>query len=47
MLLEAAGRRDEASALYASVLTQMRRAPKYVRKAQAEWIAIAERQLRA
>lgn len=47
MLLEAAGRRTEARTIYADLLIQMRRAPKYVRKAQAEWIAIAERQLRA
>ena len=42
MLLEAAGRKAEAQAIYAGVLTQMRRAPKYVRKVQAEWIAIAD-----
>ena len=47
MLLESAGRQAEAKTIYTELLTQMRRAPKYVRKAQAEWIAIAERQLRA
>ena len=47
MLLETAGRQAEAKTIYTELLTQMRRAPKYVRKAQAEWIAIAERQLRA
>jgi hypothetical protein len=47
MLLDALGRRAEAKAIYTNLLTQMRRAPKYVRKAQAEWIAIAEKQMRA
>jgi hypothetical protein len=47
ILLETAGRKAEAKAIYAALLTQMRRAPKYVRKVQAEWIAIAEKQLRA
>ena len=47
MLLESTGRTAEAKAIYAGLLTQMRRAPKYVRKVQAEWIAIADKQLRA
>jgi hypothetical protein len=47
MLLDALGRRGEAKTIYTNLLTQMRRAPKYVRKAQAEWIAIAEKQARA
>lgn len=47
MLLESLGRHSEAKAIYAELLTQMRRAPKYVRKAQAEWIGIAQKQLRA
>lgn len=47
MLLQQVGRADEAKRLCADVLTQMRRAPKYVRKVQAEWIAAAERMLRA
>jgi hypothetical protein len=47
MLLQRTGRADEAKRLCADVLTQMRRAPKYVRKVQAEWIAAAERLLRA
>jgi hypothetical protein len=46
MLLQRTGRADEAKRLCADVLTQMRRAPKYVRKVQAEWIATAERMLR-
>jgi len=47
LLLQRTGRDDEAKRLFADVLTQMRRAPKYVRKTQAEWIATAERALRA
>jgi hypothetical protein len=47
MLLETAGRGTEAKAIYSKLLNQMRRAPKYVQKVQAEWIAIAEKQLRA
>jgi hypothetical protein len=47
MLLQQMGRADEAKRLCADVLTQMRRAPKYVRKVQSEWIAAAERMLRA
>jgi hypothetical protein len=47
MLLVRLGRDAEARRLFSDVLTQMRRAPKYVRKVQAEWIAIAEKALRA
>ncbi len=47
ILLETAGRQAEAKAICAGLLTQMWRAPKYVRKVQAEWIAIADKQLRA
>jgi len=47
LLLESLGRQDEAKAIYTDLLTQMRRAPKYVRKVQAEWIAVAQKQLRA
>jgi hypothetical protein len=47
MLLQSAGREAEAKAIYTELLTQMQRAPRYVRKAQAEWISIAEKQLRA
>jgi len=32
--------------VFMEVLKQARRAPKYVRKVQADWIAIAERELR-
>jgi hypothetical protein len=37
----------EARAWLSDVLKQLRRAPAHVRKAQAEWIALAERALRA
>jgi hypothetical protein len=47
LLLQKVGRDAEAKRLFADVLTQMRRSPKYVRKTQAEWIATAERALRA
>jgi hypothetical protein len=47
MLLQQMGRADEAKRLCADVVTQMQRAPKYVRRVQAEWIAAAERMLRA
>ena len=46
MLLESVGRDDEANALYKDVITQMRRAPHYVQKTQAEWVTIAKRQMR-
>ena len=46
MLLAQKGLDQEAKRICADVLTQMRRAPKYVRKVQAEWIAAAERMLR-
>jgi len=46
LLLRDLGRHAEASALFADLVKQMRRAPRYVRKAQAEWIAIAEKELR-
>jgi hypothetical protein len=47
MLLESLNRHAEAKTIYTDLLTQMRRAPKFVRKAQAEWIAVAQKQLRA
>ena len=47
VLLESLGRQAEAKTIYTELLTQMRRAPKFVRKAQAEWIAVAQKQLRA
>jgi hypothetical protein len=33
--------------VFFEVMKQAKRAPRYVRKRQAEWIAIAERELRA
>jgi hypothetical protein len=47
LLLESLNRHAEAQAIYREFLTQMRRAPKFVRKAQAEWISVAQKQLRA
>jgi hypothetical protein len=46
LLLRRMGRETEAQALLNNVLTQMRRAPKYVRKLQSEWIALAEKSFR-
>jgi len=46
LLLGLLGHRTEAHSVFAEVLKQAKRAPKYVRKAQAEWIAIAQRELR-
>lgn len=45
LLLDKAGRPAEAKAVLAEVLVQLKRAPKYVRQVQAEWIALAERAL--
>ena len=46
MLLDRLGREAEAKRVLTDLLTHMRRAPKYVRKVQAEWIGMAERALR-
>ena len=46
MLLGRLGREAEAKRVLSDVLTHMRRAPKYVRKVQAEWIGLAEKALR-
>ena len=46
LLLGKAGRRAEAKSVLDEALTQLRRAPKYVRRAQAEWIALAEKAVR-
>lgn len=46
MLLTASGRRAEARTLFASVLERIGRMPKYVRKVEAEWIALAEKGLK-
>jgi hypothetical protein len=45
LLLKLVGRTAEAKVVFAELLIQMKRAPKYLRQAQAEWIAIAEKQL--
>jgi hypothetical protein len=47
LLLERTGREAEARAWLAEVLRQLRRAPAHVQKAQAEWIARAEKVVRA
>lgn len=47
LLLARMGREIEAKAWLSDVLRQLRRSPGHVRKAQAEWIAAAERALRA
>jgi hypothetical protein len=46
LLLQKSGRPDEAKAVFTELLTQLKRAPNYVRRAQAEWIALAEKALR-
>jgi hypothetical protein len=40
--LQRLGRVRDAHELFNEVLTRMKRAPKYVRRANAEWISIAE-----
>jgi len=47
LLLRMVGRTAEAKVVFNELLLQMRRAPKYVREVQAEWLAIAEKQLSA
>jgi hypothetical protein len=47
MLLSMAGRTAEARIVFNELLLSMRRPPKYLRDAQAEWLAIAEKQLSA
>jgi hypothetical protein len=47
MLLDQEGRGSEAKVIFTALMIQMNRAPKYVRKAQAEWLAIAEKYLAA
>jgi hypothetical protein len=47
LLLDLLGRTSDAKVVFAEVLVQMKRAPKYVRKVQAEWLAIAEKRLAA
>ena len=45
LLLQLVGRTAEARMVFNELLIQMRRAPKYLRDAQAEWLSIAEKQL--
>jgi hypothetical protein len=45
LLLKLVGRIAEAKVVFTELLIQMKRAPRHVRKAQAEWIAIAEKQI--
>jgi hypothetical protein len=47
LLLDQLGRAAEAKAVFAELLVQMKRAPKYVRKVHAEWLSIAEKRLAA
>jgi hypothetical protein len=47
MLLKLVGRTPEARVLFNELLLQMKRAPKHAQKMQAEWLAIAEKQLSA
>ena len=47
MLLRMVGRTAEARVVFNELLLQMKRAPKYLREAQAEWLSIAEKQLSA
>jgi hypothetical protein len=47
LLLGRLGRAGEAKVLFADIVASMHRAPKHVRKVQAEWIATAEAELRA
>jgi hypothetical protein len=46
LLLEKAGRRFEANAVLTEALARYKRAPRYVRRMQSEWIARAEKALR-
>jgi hypothetical protein len=47
MVLDRLGRVNEAKVMFTELLIQMKRAPKHVRKMQAEWLAIAEKYLAA
>jgi hypothetical protein len=46
LLLGRLDRRSEARMVLSDLLTHMRRAPKHVRKVQAEWIGMAEKAIR-
>jgi hypothetical protein len=45
LLLNLMGRTAESKVVFTELLIQMKRAPKYLREAQAEWLSIAEKQL--
>jgi hypothetical protein len=45
LLLRMTGRNAEARIVFNELLLQMKRAPGYLRQAQAEWLSIAEKQL--
>jgi hypothetical protein len=47
LLLRMVGRTQDARIVFNELLLQMKRAPKYLRDAQSEWLAIAEKQLSA
>ena len=47
MLLKLVGRTAEVRVIFNELLLQMKRAPKHARDMQAEWLAIAEKQLSA
>jgi hypothetical protein len=47
MLLERQGDRAGAKALFAEILERQRRAPRYYRKSQGEWVAVARDRLKA
>src|SRR3984885_9181984 len=45
LLLDAVGRRPDARVVLNELLIKMKSSPGYLRKAQAEWLSIAEKQL--
>jgi hypothetical protein len=45
LLLKLVGRTREAKLVFNELLIQMKRAPRYLRETEAEWLAIAEKQL--
>jgi hypothetical protein len=47
LLLAKTGRAAEANSVLTETLAQLKRAPKYVRRAQAEWIALAQKAVRS
>jgi hypothetical protein len=47
LLLDKVGQLAEAKVVFTELLTGLKRAPKYVRRVQGQWIAIAEKALRS